>query len=360
MIKIKSVRAEINPSFVNLLKDLFLFIYCLFFGVKSSPNISREIRENSNFPNFSKYYQEHIAPKNLALEEGRIKKLKKIMLISRAGFISVLTIIVALINYPTKSINAENIELFFHLVLLLSSIAIIWLIKIISAHDLQIKSTLFDKIFYFFNFHYNASGSENIAAYEKFSILPKYDSNLSKTEDLVIGFYKNVKFSLEEIDLRVRSQKNESRQIFRGIVIKLNFNKNFLGKTIVKKDIGIGNFSRKFNSNLSNLERVLLEDIEFEELFAVYSSNQIEARYLLTTSFMERLKKLNSFFKAMSLEASFVDNFLLLSFETSLNLFEVKSIFYEINLADETEKTLKEISLIYDLIDELKLNQKFN
>ena len=125
--------------------------------------------------------------------------------------------------------------------------------------------------FLFFNFHYNASGSENIAAYEKFSILPKYDSNLSKTEDLVIGFYKNVKFSLEEIDLRVRSQKNESRQIFRGIVIKLNFNKNFLGKTIVKKDIGIGNFSRKFNSNLSNLERVLLEDIEFEELFAVYS-----------------------------------------------------------------------------------------
>jgi hypothetical protein len=37
---------------------------------------------------------------------------------------------------------------------------------------------------------------------------------------------------------------------------------------------------------------VKLESVEFENKFVVYSNDQVEARYILTPSFMERLVKL--------------------------------------------------------------------
>jgi hypothetical protein len=140
----------------------------------------------------------------------------------------------------------------------------------------------------------------------------------------------------------------------------MRFNKNFHGQTIVKSDLGvIRNFSRKVSGgDLSGLERVELEDPDFEKLFEVYSSNQIEARYLLTTSFMERLKKLGHFFGSKKIEASFYGNALLLTFSNSVNLFEVRSIFESINVAVESQKILEEIALIFDVIETLKLDER--
>ncbi len=164
-----------------------------------------------------------------------------------------------------------------------------------------------------------------------------------------------------KLQVETGSGKNRRRVTkFRGAVITLKFNKKFSGRTIVKKDHGvIGNFGhKKFDGDLKGLEKIHLEDPEFEKMFEVYSTNQIEARYLLTTSFMERLKSLSNFFKAKKVEASFCDNFLFLTFATSLNLFEVKSILEEINIYEESRKTLHEISLVRGVIDALKLNQK--
>lgn len=83
--------------------------------------------------------------------------------------------------------------------------------------------------------------------------------------------------------------------IFRGFFFVADFNKHFLGTTLVLPE---GN--RALNDVLArSLDRenrrqrqcVLLEDPEFERLFSVHSDDQVEARYLLSTSFMERLKE---------------------------------------------------------------------
>ena len=67
-------------------------------------------------------------------------------------------------------------------------------------------------------------------------------------------------------------------------------NKRFKGKTVVRKDSGIiGNW---FKKKFSSLKNVKLEDPNFEKMFEVYSDDQVESRYLLTVTFMERLKEL--------------------------------------------------------------------
>lgn len=64
-------------------------------------------------------------------------------------------------------------------------------------------------------------------------------------------------------------------------------NKKFEGKTVVLKDSGWLNLFKK----IGRPERVKLEDVSFERQFEVFSDNQIEARYLLTTAFMERMSE---------------------------------------------------------------------
>jgi hypothetical protein len=346
----------------NFFSNLPLFLYYFFFGVNSLPIEARKIKVGDKFSEFQQFYQKNIAPKNLLFEQIRIENLKRFMMRCRLVSLAIIILIILLfIAYKSALFQDKVFESIFNITFFIASLLIIWPIKALQNFNIEIKSNLFSEIFKFFNFSYLPKGSENIESYQDFAIIPSYHDNISKTEDLIIGSYKNVDFSMEELDLKIETGSGKNRRrsrTFRGCVIKLNFHKKFLGRTIVKKDAGkIGNFAQKnSNSFLRNLEKINLEDVEFEKIFEVYSSNQIEARYLLTTAFMERLKNLTKFFQAKKFEASFFENSLLLTFATHLNFFEINSIFKEIDLTSEVEKTLEELSLIQDLIDELKIS----
>ena len=84
-------------------------------------------------------------------------------------------------------------------------------------------------------------------------IIPSYDS--SHLEDYVKGDYKDITLELTEARLRETRGSGKNRRtvtVFSGIFVLLDMNKNFSGKTIVKKDIGkLGNwFSRTFSKKL--------------------------------------------------------------------------------------------------------------
>ncbi len=348
--------------FKKIFIDSLIFIYYLFFGVKLSAaksfkNNATQIKENKNFPEFQKYYQENIIQKNLAFEKIRIKNLKN--LIARCRLILLFLASIISINifvnefYPLEK-TGDNILKSASIYLSISSCAlfIYIIIKNFDAYNKEIKSILFTDIFKFVNLSYFVNGSENIEQYEKFGIIPYYKKDLSRTDNLIVGSYNNVEFSFEELGLNIYAHKTPTP--FRGFAIKLQFNKKFNGRTIIKKDNGkILNFLR--DEHTMNLEKVYLEDVEFEEKFETYSSDQIEARHLLTPSSMERLKNLINFFQAKKFEASFYDNSLFMIFETDLNFLKIDSILREFDLASKVEKLLQEISLIRDLIDELKL-----
>jgi hypothetical protein len=134
-----------------------------------------------------------------------------------------------------------------------------------------------------------------------------------------------------------------------------NINKKFIGKTQVKRDAGmLGNW---IIGKLSKYDRVHLEDSVFEKQFEVYSSDQIEARYLLTTSFMQRLLDLSALLQSPQIQCSFYDMKLLILLPSEINFFEADSIFKPATFVDDINMVLEQMQIIFDIIDILKLDQ---
>lgn len=107
----------------------------------------------------------------------------------------------------------------------------------------------------------------------------------------------------------------------------------------------------------SKLENVNLEDPEFESVFEIYSSDQVEARYLLTSVFMERLLSLSRAFGSERIQCSFYDDRLLMMIPVRRDLFEPGLIFKVEDFVDDSKSLLKEMNLIFQIINILKLDQ---
>lgn len=177
-------------------------------------------------------------------------------------------------------------------------------------------------------------------------------------DDYFEGKYKNVTMTISEEKLTqiVRTRKSRHEQtVFDGVIVILSMNKKFKGQTVVKKDYGwLGN---KFTCP-SGLQRLRLEDPVFERKFEVYSDNQIEARYLLTTAFMERLLRLKQAFGGKKIECSFFDNQLMIAISTSENMFETSSFFHSAFDKKRMDRAFEQFCSVREIVDILKLNQQ--
>lgn len=212
-----------------------------------------------------------------------------------------------------------------------------------------------------------------VKAYKDFSYYPLSgidsrvisDSNLFKSfndfvsEDYIQGKYNNLEIKLSEIELINLSQREElkgneyvtiteSTTVFQGLFIITSMNKAFSATTYV-----LPNSWLKFLNPLPHyLNRVVLEDPNFEKAFDVYSDNQIEARYLLTPSFMERLQKVNNQY---NIRCCFVDNQMLMAIELNHDFFPsltlIKPITYE-----SIKQIYDQLNIIFLIIDDLKLD----
>lgn len=114
--------------------------------------------------------------------------------------------------------------------------------------------------------------------------------------------------------------------IFKGILFVADFNKHFNGRTVVVTDeaerkLGsLGTFLQKMNPSRDTL--IKLDNIEFEKLFAVHGTDQVEAHYILSHSLMERIVELRK--KAGLINLSFVGSHIYIAIPAgeNLNLFE--------------------------------------
>jgi Protein of unknown function (DUF3137) len=144
-----------------------------------------------------------------------------------------------------------------------------------------------------------------------------------------------------------------------GIIATIAMNKNFMGHTIVKHQP-----KRKYLleqttpiAPIKGMEVVRLEDPLFESKFEVFSTNQIEARYLLTPSFMENILNLNEVFGGTQMQFSFLEEKFFLMIESNEDYFEPSSIFTPLNFTDHIKPLFDEVSFLLQIITTLKLNQ---
>ena len=318
---------------------------------------------------FAQFYDQKIQPTALKFEKIRLKYRKNFLIWTPISIIvSTLVWIAALYYIEENSYQAKyDYETHKHLFLFCGIISAIFLYipyEIWSNFKKKIKSKLFTNVFNFFQFSFDPEGkAADRWALPRFNILPYYDKVTS--QDLVLGKYKNVDLGFSELRAIVETRDLKGRknikQVFQGAVVIFDFNKNFKGHTLVKDDKGfLGNMIKKtsHSDDFGDLSRVELEDPEFEKIFQVFSNDQIEARYLLTTAFMERLKKLSSYFESKKVEASFHQGSLLLIFHDSKDLFEPNSLLKKMDVAGECRKVIEQISLLFDIVDILKIDER--
>ena len=153
---------------------------------------------------------------------------------------------------------------------------------------------------------------------ERNKVIKYYESY--STDDNFIGVYKEVPFKIAETELTYETGSGEYRKTvtaFKGIFILVDIPKKFAGHTIV---IDKGD---KRETKQSPYSEVKLEDVEFMKKFNIYSTDQVEARYVLTPSFMERFKNIQKAFGASTISCSFLDNELLVALPCNKDLFSL-------------------------------------
>ena len=185
--------------------------------------------------------------------------------------------------------------------------------------------------------------------YKKTKIIPYFSSLFF--DDCFEGEYKGVKFAIEELCAMVEESKN-SRIVFSGIIIRFKINKKFKGHTIIRPD-------KSACSSLSKqLHHTEMEDVVFEKKYDVYTNDDVEARYLITPTLMERLNNIKLKFNADKIYVSFYCGEFLLGLDVrAKNFFDYGSLSDSMTDPNPFIKMTEEIILLLKLIDYFKLDQ---
>lgn len=155
-------------------------------------------------------------------------------------------------------------------------------------------------------------------------------------------------------------KKTQWHTIFKGLFISADFHKDFRGKTFVRADVAektfglIGRFLQK--PIWSSLQLIELEDPEFEKQFVVRGSDQVEARYLLSPSIMQRMTAMKQRFAA-NIEFSFVNSRMFIAIETKKDFFEPDQFESLLN-SDYVDSFLAQVHLCLGVVEELGLNTR--
>lgn len=203
-------------------------------------------------------------------------------------------------------------------------------------------------------------------SYEEFNKINLFAKPVNKYfgDDLISGKIDKtfIKFSEIHAHYVTKDKDNKDRveKIFDGIFVVADFNKNFKGKTYVlpdKNDKTYSNFLI-FGEQKKNRfgELVKLEDVEFEKNFAVFSDDQIEARYILSTSLMQRILQFK--LKTMKdIRLGFANSNVYIAIPFRQYLFEPR-LFGKIVSFENVAAYFEIISLTTNIVDDLNLNTR--
>lgn len=173
------------------------------------------------------------------------------------------------------------------------------------------------------------------------------------TDDEFVGDYHGVKFRMSETRFRVNEHVG-----FTGVILAFEANKPFESHTII-----VSKLAPDRHRSL-NLEPVTLEDPKFCRDYNVYSSDQTEARYLITPSFMERFRKLKVAFKTTDIACAFLKNKVIFALDSeglsglSKNLFEIDAYSAFTDDREAINIFYNELTSVLDMAAYFKLDEK--
>ena len=183
--------------------------------------------------------------------------------------------------------------------------------------------------------------------------------------DYVKGQIDGINIQFSDIHAQNKNQDSKGKEswdtIFQGLFIVADFNKHFYGETVVLPDSAQNSFGNVIghwlqSKNAARDELVKMDNPEFEKEFVVYSSDQIEARYILSHSMMEKLLSFKNK-SAHPIYVSFTGTHIYMAINYGKDLFE-PSVFHSLLDYKVAMEYVKTLHLAIGIVEELKLNQK--
>ncbi len=226
------------------------------------------------------------------------------------------------------------------------------------------KSTILEKIIKFIgpDLSYNASGFIDKSTFMMSRIFTT-TPNIYKGDDLVWGKVGATQIKFCELNAVHESGSGKDRQrvtIFKGLFFIADFNKHFTSRTIVLPDTAeklFGWLGQKLQEmNIFRGDIVKLDDPDFENMFAVYSDDQIEARYILSPSLMQRISEFRKR-TGRTVYMSFVGSNVYVAISFERDLFEPK-IFSTILDFDVIREYYGDLALAAGIVEDLNLNTR--
>lgn len=301
---------------------------------------------------FDAYYDEKLRPILQKSESVRRRYLAAFAVLVCMGLFFYPTILMKLFK---SGINGD--DSLIGIVLGLSCLVIMLLCGPLYVYKQKVKPQIMPDFAEFFgSFMYQYEGKIDDLILRQSDLFGQYNQSIG--DDSFVGVYDGVRICVAEEKLKMLKKDfrnfDMSKKVFEGVCILFEMNKSFKGRTVVLKD------KRLFNvfNRVKGLQNVKLEDIRFEKYFEVYSDDQIEARYLLTTGFMERMLKLRDLYDGKSIQFCFNRNTLLLAIPTKQNMFEANSFFRTNVNKKKIDLVFEQFYTIFSIVKLLKLNQK--
>ncbi len=228
----------------------------------------------------------------------------------------------------------------------------------------RFKSLVIQRIVHFIeeNLNYDAGGyidKTNFMLSKIFTTKP----NRYKGDDLVWGKTGATKIKFSEIKAEHESGSGKNRRrytIFKGLFFIGDFNKHFTCETVVLPDTAeklFGHFGQKLQSmNIFRGQLIKLEDPEFESHFVVYGDDQIQARYILSTSLMERIVEFKKK-TGRKIYLSFVGSMIFVAVTYTKSLFEPR-LFRTLLDFEPVREYFEDLQLAIGIVDDLNLNTR--
>lgn len=183
--------------------------------------------------------------------------------------------------------------------------------------------------------------------------------------DLVRGRIDGISLQFSDVHAEQRHRDSKGRQqwstIFQGLYIVADFNKHFKGRTVILPDLAenlLGSFLGNMlqSKNFSKDRLVKMDDPAFEKAFVVYGTDQIEARYILTHTMMQRLLKLKKD-TGSKIYVSFYGEKIMIAVDYDKDLFE-PTVFQSLLSIQQAMGYIRTLRSSIGIIEELKLNER--
>lgn len=183
-----------------------------------------------------------------------------------------------------------------------------------------------------------------------------FEGRLGETDVAMCELHTEERYETTDSDGKT---KTEYRTLFRGLFMWADFHKNFQGRTYVRPDVAeklLGRFGRALQKvDITSKEQLIqLEDPEFEKAFVVNGSDQVEARFILSTSMMRRMLDLKNKFRS-DVSFGFIDSSVYIAIPLNANLYEPK---FRKSALDEASlrETYDQLASCFSIVEDLGLN----